>query len=764
MSTRSALLAAALLTSLFTPLPAPAETPIQLPPGSGFVANQGQAPADVRYYAAVPGGALYLTPDALILDSWRAERTESKARAGDEQSVRRVGQVVWMRFAEKNPAAILDGLERHDAHLNFFLGKDSSKWHAGVPVFGQATYRDLWPGVDLTFTSGAHGVSCALNPSAGANVDQARFEVVTGDVTSTEIVDVAAVSALLAGGAAVEVLDDPNALVWSTYLGGSAEELGWSATFDSNGNPVVTGLNTSTFFPTTPGAYDRIYSGLGDVFVSKLSADGSTLIWSTFLGGSSLLLDYGYSVSLDPSNNPVVTGYTRSEDFPTTPGAYDTEYNGDADVFVSMLSANGSALLWSTFIGGPQHDIGYDIDHDSEGNPVVAGRTLSVDFPTTAGAYDPSQNGEEDGFILKLSGLGNALLWSTFLGGSLYDGVQSVEVDGSAMSLVCGYTASTDFPGGAADGLYDIFVAKLSVSGDILAWSRLIGGSSYDYGTDLALDSAGNPVICGSTGSFDFPVTPGAYDETYNGDDDVIAAKMSSANGATVWATFVGGTTPVYEIAHGVVVDGQDRPILAGTTPSGDFPTTPGGYDTSHNGGGDVFVVRLNAAGSVLEWGSFFGGPGEDYAYALARSPAGDVVVTGQCDNGYPVTAGAFDVMYNGDIADVFISKVAVGATSGVEGGSPAVNPLSLAIHPNPIATTARIAFTLPEAASPRIDVFDATGRLCSVIQGAALVPGAHTLDWNAVDRSGRALPSGVYAVRLTAADRVESRRVVLIR
>jgi hypothetical protein len=507
-----------------------------------------------------------------------------------------------------------------------------------------------------------------------------------------------------------------------------------------------------------------VYSGLGDVFVSKLSANGATLLWSTFIGGTSLLLDYGYGVSLDEAGNPVVTGYTRSEDFPVTPGAFDIDYNGDADVFVSKLSANGSSLLWSTFIGGLQHDIGYDLKHDSEGNPIVAGRTLSAEFPVTGGAYDPGHNGEEDGFVLKLSGLGNDLLWSTFLGGSLYDGVQAVEVNGAAEPLVVGYTASTDFPGGAADGLYDIFVAKFSVAGDILGWSRLIGGSSYDYGTDLALDASGNPVICGSTGSFDFPVTAGAYDVTYNGDDDVIAAKLLGASGATVWATFIGGNTPVYEIAHGVVVDSQGRPILAGTTPSGDFPTTPSGFDTSHNGGGDVFVVRLNAQGSALEWGSFFGGAGEDYAYALANHPSGDVVVTGQADSGYPVTPGAYDVMYNGDIADVFISRVTLGGTTSVGGASPAVNPLALAIHPNPIATTARIAFTLPAAAAARIEVFDAMGRLCSLIDEAALPPGSHVLDWRAVDRSGRALPSGVYAVRLTAADWVASRRVVLVR
>jgi hypothetical protein len=762
MTTRVALFLAALVTPSFAAIPSHGAIPLQVPPIAGFVPNQGQAPAQVLYYAAIPGGMIYLMRDAVIIDRWRTERESPPA---DSPHARRVGSAVRLRFSGQNPGAILAGAGHTDSRLNFFIGADRTHWHSDVPVYESASYRDLWPGLDLTFTFDRGTCACALDAKAGADIDRARFEMQASNQPGSELVGIAALTALLEGGAGPGELDNPGALVWSTYLGGSAEESGWSATFDAGGNVIVTGLNTSTFFPTTPGAYDRTYSGLGDVFVSKLSASGTTLLWSTFLGGTALQFDYGYAVDMDPSNNPVVTGYTRSEDFPVTPGAYDTQYNGEADVFVSKLSADGSSLLWSTFIGGPQHDIGYDIDHDSEGNPVVAGRSLSDTYPTTPGAYDPTANGEEDGFVTKLSGLGNALIWSTMLGGSLYDGVQAIQVNNSSVSYVCGYTASTDFPGGSAVGLYDIFVAKLSAGGNALNWSRLVGGSSYDYGTDLTLDSAGNPVICGSTGSSDFPVTPGAYDTSYNGDDDVIAAKLAATDGSIQWATFVGGTAPVYEIAHGIVLDSQDRPILAGATPSADFPTTPSGFDTSHNGASDVFVVRLNASGSALEWGSFFGGPGDDYAFGLAIPQAGGpVVVTGAADAGYPVTANAYDPTYNGDISDVFVSKVNLGSASGIAAESPPVNPLSFSILPNPITAGARIAFALPGPAAVRIDVFDAMGRLCATIHDAPLGPGAHSLEWGALDRAGRPLPSGVYAVRLTAGNSIQSRRAVLVR
>lgn len=757
---------------LLTPLPSRGAAPIQLLPNSGFVPNRGQAPTEVLYYATVPGGALYLTREAIILDTWETVRTSPMtdrrtSPTAPDETTRRRGHAVWLRFSGANPDAVVDGADPGESRFNFLMGNVPSKWHADVPVYDRASYRDLWPGIDLTFTSGPRGFACALNAKAGADTERARFELQSGDGTSRADLDVTAVSALLHGDIeAAAGVDNMNLLLWSSFLGGSAEESAWGAAVDSHRNAIVTGLNTSTFFPSTPGAYDEVYSGLGDVFVSKLSPDGSTLLWSTFLGGDSLYFDYGYSVIVDESDNPIVTGYTRNDDYPVTAGAYDTSPNGEADVFVSKLDSTGRSLLWSTFIGGIAHDIGYDLALDSKGNPVVAGRALSGNFPTTTGAFDEDANGEEDAFILKLSAAGDALLWSTFLGGSLYEGVQGIQLDASDAPLVCGYTASQDFPAGRAEGLYDIFVAKLSASGSDLTWSALVGGNSYDYGTDLALDSNGNPVICGSTGSFDFPVTRGAYDETYNDDDDVIAAKLSGTDGALQWATFVGGTAPVYEIAHGIVMGAGDRPVLSGATPSDDFPTTPGAFDTSHNGASDAFVLRLSPDGSALEWSSFFGGPGDDYSFALAKSGAG-VVVTGSADTGFPVTAGAYDDSYNGDISDVFVAEVALatpGPTIGGEARAPE-DPIALSIAPNPVASSTLISFTLPGSAPTKIEVFDVQGRLCARVQDGSLEAGAHTLDWNAlVERSGRRLPSGVYAVRVTAGEWTQSRRVVLLR
>lgn len=753
----------AMIVALLAPAAASAAGAVPLPPGCGFVPNRGQAPAEVLYYAAMPGGAVYLLNDGLVIDTWEAERLTAPA---EEPVIRRRGQALWVRFADPGAGARLAAAQPLDTRLHCYLGSDPGAWRVGLPVFGQLTFRDLAENTDLVLTAGPGGVSCCAIAPENAPAGPLHFALLRSKASEPETLDAAGLARLLGGSApASGALDNPAALVWSTCLGGSAEEIGWSAAVDAEGGVVVTGLNTSALFPSTPGAYDEEYSGLGDAFVAKISADGRALLWSTFLGGAGVLPEFGYAVVLDAQDNPIITGLTRSEDFPTTSGAFDEKYNGEADVFVSKLSADGSALLWSTFAGGLSHDIGYDLALAADGEPVVVGRTLSFDFPATPGAYDPDANGEEDGFILQLAADGSALRWSTFLGGDLYDGVQAVALDAEGAALLCGYTGSTNFPGGAALGLYDIFAAKLSGKGDALLWSRLIGGETYDYGTDLALDDQGDLVLCGSTGSADFPVTTGAFDESFNGADDAVAVKLTGSDGGLVWATFIGGTAPVYEIAHGVVLDAAGRPLLCGATPSADFPTTPDGFDTTHNGASDVFIARLSAAGDALEWGSFLGGPGDDYGYALARAGEQDVVTTGAGAEGYPVTAGAYDETYNGDLSDVFVSRIAPNAElTAVPGGAPTVR-FRLAVSPTPLAGASRISFALDEpAAAAALELFDIKGRRCAALALGSLEAGAHSAAWSALARPPLHLAAGVYLLKLTAGGQTATRRLVVLK
>ncbi|MYL22077.1 hypothetical protein GLW04_19635, partial [Halobacillus litoralis] len=192
---------------------------------------------------------------------------------------------------------------------------------------------------------------------------------------------------------------DGSTLVYSTYLGGTGFDRGSGIAVDEMGNAYVTGVTRSVGFPTTPGAFDTTYNGSNDGFVTKLNADGSILVYSTYLGGTGS--DQGSGIAVDEMGNAYVTGLTSSVDFPTTPGAFDTTYNGNEDAFMTKLNVDGSTLVYSTYLGGTSSEQGFGIAVDEMGNAYVTGLTSSVDFPTTPDAFDTTYNGSADAFVTK---------------------------------------------------------------------------------------------------------------------------------------------------------------------------------------------------------------------------------------------------------------------------------------------------------------------------------------------------------------------------
>lgn len=338
---------------------------------------------------------------------------------------------------------------------------------------------------------------------------------------------------------------DLTNLLASTYLGGSSWDLGYSITIYSDENVYVTGHTESSDFPTTLGVYDPSHNGELDAFVSKLSGNLTTLLASTYLGGSRN--DYGYSLAMDPNRNVYVTGYTKSSNFPTTTSAYDISHNGSFDYFVSKFNGDLTNLVASTYIGGTNDEdnsFGNSIAIDSNGNIYVTGYTKSSDFPITSGAYDTSYNGgETDAFVSWLNGDLTNLLASTYLGGNSYDYGNCIIVDAEGSICVAGETWSSNFPftTGAYDtsngGDSDVFVLKLNGNLTNLLASTYLGGSSIDYASSIIKDSGGNFYIAGRTSSPDFPVTPGAYNTSYNGGEyfgDVFVSKFDSNLSATL--------------------------------------------------------------------------------------------------------------------------------------------------------------------------------------------------------------------------------------
>ncbi|MFX0061788.1 MAG: SBBP repeat-containing protein [Candidatus Hermodarchaeota archaeon] len=382
--------------------------------------------------------------------------------------------------------------------------------------------------------------------------------------------------------------------------------------------------------------------------------------------------DSGYSLAVDSAGNAYVTGgtYDDTTDFPTTPGAINETHNGDQDVFVCKISADGTSLMYSTFLGEAGNDRGYALTIDSATNIYVTGSTTSTDFPTTAGAIDETHNGVEDVVVCKISADGTSLVYSTFLGGSSSEIGEFLALDSAENIYVVGgtYNHTTNFPTTAGainethNGVRDVFVCKLSADGTSLVYSTFLGGSNYDFAGSLAVDSVGNAYVTGGTTDdvTDFPTTAGAINETHNGEYDVFVCKISADGTSLIWSTLLGGSGS--ESGSSLALDSANNVYVTGDTEdhTTDFPTTSGAINETHNGGeNDAFVCKLNTDGTALLYSTFLGGSQDsDRGRDIAFDSSDNVYITGYTySTDFPTTPGAIDKTHNGD-QDVFVCKI----------------------------------------------------------------------------------------------------------
>jgi hypothetical protein len=686
-----------------------------------FVRNAGQSDARVRYAAQASGASFAFTPR-------EARFAFAKGRKG---------LALELRFLGASGRADPQGARQLPGKVNYLRGKDPAKWRTGLPTYKEVVYRELWPGIDLAFRGGAGTLKYELRLDPGADPGDIRLayrgaerlslgrtgglsiETALGVLRDErprsyqEIggrrVPIASRFALERSGAygfAVGDYDrrhrlviDPG-IVYSTYLGGSGLDEGQAIAVDGAGSAYVTGETSSADFPTTPGAFDTSYNGGDfDVFVTKLNQTGSTLLYSTYLGGNGF--DLGTGIALGGAGTAHVTGVTFSADFPTTPGAFDTSYNGGGDAFVTRLDPTGAALLYSTYLGGSSLDQGFGIALDAAGNAHVAGQTRSAAFPTTPGAFDTSSNGALDAFVTKLDPTGAALLYSTYLGGSGVDVGRGIALDGAGSAHVTGQTDSADFPTtpGAFDtsfnGANDAFVTKLDQTGSTLLYSTYLGGSDFDEGFGIALDGPGDAHVTGFTGSTDFPTTPGAFDTTLSGVRNAFVTKLNQTGSTLLYSTYLGGNG--VDAGFGIALDGAGSAHVTGQATSTNFPTTPGAFDTTLDGGGDAFVTRLNQTGSALLYSTYLGGSDFDVGHEIALDAAGSAYVTGFTNStDFPTTPGAFDTSYNGD-GDAFVTKLATAAV-------PATLVLTPPADVNPVGTSHTVTATVEDATGQPVE------------------------------------------------------------
>lgn len=396
---------------------------------------------------------------------------------------------------------------------------------------------------------------------------------------------------------------DPTgrSLLWATYIGGDGTDVALGIAI-SGGSAFVTGQTDSPNFPTTTGALDG-ENNATDAFVVKLGPAGDILTYSTFLGGD--LADVGESIEVDAFGNAFVTGLTMSSDFPTTPGAMNTTYNGGfSDAFLVKLNPTGTGLVFGTYFGGSvaagfNIDAAWDLAVDPGGSAFVCGVTNGIDFPTTPGAFNRTLNGPGDAFVARFLPDGSGLVYSTYLGGSGGESAASIAIDSTGSAFVAGQTDSPDFPvtAGALNGSYggatDGFVARLTPAGDALAYATYLGSFREDIAGGIAVDANGRATVSGWTNSTDFPTTPNAANATFRGGVyDAYVARLDATGARLVYSTFVGGGRT--DIAYGLALDGAGDAYLTGISNSTNFPT-PGAYNTTYGGGlFDAFAAKVS--------------------------------------------------------------------------------------------------------------------------------------------------------------------------
>jgi hypothetical protein len=669
-----------------------------------FEPNAGQSDTQVRFLAHSSAGVLFFTADEVVL-ALKAPVSGTLPAAGEPAAHTAAPAVpppvLRLHFIGANAAAALAGDDALPGRVNYFLGNDPARWHTDIPTYARLTYHDLYPSIDLDYTGDAGEIKGTYTLAPGADPARIRWRYEGASAVSLSVdgslrielgpeagsvmeetpvawqeidgrrVSVDARYVIAADGSLSFALGrydrtrplviDPVLVVYSTYLGGSDYDEAYGIAVDAAGSAYVTGLSASTNFPLQSPFQGTFGGGAYDVFVTKFSPSGTTLVYSTYLGGSGE--DQSKGISVDAAGSAYVTGSTSSTNFPLQSPFQGTFGGGVYDVFVTKFSPSGTALVYSTYLGGSGDDNGGGIAVDSAGSAYVAGTTDSTNFPLQ-NPFQGTFGGNLDAFVAKFSSNGAALVYSTYLGGSDNEIGRGVAVDGAGSAYTTGDTWSNNFPlqnpfQGTPAGGRDTFVTKFSASGMALAYSTYLGGAGYDQGYCIAVDSAGNAYIAGVTDSTNFPLQ-NPFQGTNAGGTDAFVTKFSTSGTTLVYSTYLGGAGG--DNISGIEVGSAGNAYVAGATNSTNFPLQDP-FQGTNAGSTDTFLTKFSASGQALVYSTYFGGSGDEGSEGVAVDSAGSAYVTGHTTSTSFPLQNPFQGGFGGGYDDAFVTKFSQLAT-----------------------------------------------------------------------------------------------------
>ena len=624
-----------------------------------FIPNFGQTDPTVAFQARSPGGSLFFTANQvhIVLPSVKMQErlpVDLALRQSPDLSpetptmVENKPALLRLSFIGANPTPEMTGVNQLPGIANYFYGNDPAKWHSNIPTYAGIVYHDLYPGIDLLYEGrdGEVGLKGTYTIDAGVDASQIRWRY-----------DAAAVEA------------DRQGNLHISYAGGSSGEhsvtgkmamielapIAWQGSGQLSVAVAVqyriTPDGSVTF--SFPQGYDR----------SQTLVIDPTLVYSSYVGD--ILEDNGSGIVVD-STGIYVAGLTQSTGFPVAGPPYQGSNVGGYDAYVTKLNPAGSALIYSTYLGGSGSDYGLGLAVDTDRTVYITGLTDLTDFPVSASAFDQTCGGVSlcisgvyDAYVTRLNATGSGLLYSTYLGGDALDIGYSIAANNSGETYVAGRTESSDFPiagtpyQASSGGLADGFVVKVDtgVSGvTSLEYSTYLGGDGADRFIGIVLDSSGNAYMTGRTTSSNYPLSGNPFQNSLAGGIDAVVTKLNSTGSALLYSTYFGGSSD--EAGFIIDLDPSNQVYISGQTISTDFPVSTGAYDTTcgtdgtcNGGQWDAFAVKIDPAASGAAsrvYATYFGGSQVDSGQSIAVDGSGNAYLTGYTDSPDLPVANAF--------------------------------------------------------------------------------------------------------------------------
>lgn len=601
-----------------------------------FEANDGQEDDRIKYSSRGHGYRVFLTEEGVTFAFGR----DPKASASS----------LTMKLQNANRNSLVTGLEKLPGATNYFVGSVPTRWKKNVANYAKIRYQGVYPGIDVLYYYGKdHELEYDFVVQPAARPSDIRILLSGVGRTRTAQMD-------SQGDLPLRIRDGEVRLHRPAVYqrGPNGEELPVEAHYvlsKNSGHSVEHDQEVGV----EVGDYDR----------SKVLVIDPVVTFSTFLGGSSF--DTARAIAVDAAGNTYLVGGTLSTNFPTVNPIQPTVHGSDGDAFVTKINAAGSAILYSTYLGGSFAQQALGVAVDAAGNAYVAGETASTDFPVTQGAFDTTGSSTGVAFVSKLDSTGSQLIYSTYLGGTggnaAGDAAEAVAVDSSGSAYVTGQSFSPNFPTtpGAfqqsrVGGPEQAFVTKFNASGSALNYSTYLGAGS---GVGIAVNASGNAYVAGTATDATFPTTAGAFQTTFGGPGgnagDAFITQLNSSGSALMYSTFLGGTSEDY--AGGIAIDEAGNAYVTGQTFSTNFPVK-NAFQQTLKGQANAYVAKLNPNGSALVYSTYLGGSNDDDGDAIAVDSGGNAYVTGFTESTDFPLVGALQATYGGGSMDAFLTVV----------------------------------------------------------------------------------------------------------